>query len=73
LTGVSFGSASPLLPLPLAIKPERIKDDVPPSTKILAATFVVMLLRGLILACSLFAATFGRLECRWEGRLEGCP
>jgi hypothetical protein len=29
----SFGSASPLLLLPLAIKRERIKDDVPPSNE----------------------------------------
>ena len=33
LIGASFGSASPLLLLPLAIKRERIQDDVPPSNQ----------------------------------------
>jgi hypothetical protein len=31
LIGASFGSAAPLMLLPLAIKRERIKYDVPPS------------------------------------------
>jgi hypothetical protein len=33
LIGASLGSAAPLLLLPLAIKRERIKHDVPPSNQ----------------------------------------
>jgi hypothetical protein len=69
--GASLGSAAPLLLLPLAIKRERIKYDVPPN-KIFACSIRPDVVEGNKVGLhAVFAAAFGRPEGRWEGRWEG--